>query len=343
MKKQYVKLAVTFMFTFTLMSLFVMTGCGGEKPGDTGPAAPSAVENKLFSLLPADSAGVFSINIKKLTHLEFFDKMIKEAEAKPVDSDSPFDSYNDFVAKSGIDPKKDIYGMAAAIYGPIGPAANPDVVVVVQMNFDQNMLLRLMKAQGEKYAEETYKDVAVYNFKDSKGKDMSMAFVAGDVLAAGYPAGLKKVIDLSKGEGQSALQNNLLKGYMQKFDTNAILSFAMQFPEAEKKVRDGGMFKFDLSKAEALVGHVDYSGGEWQGKLVLVSHNPEGNDQLVSTLNGMKMMGAALGPEIAELLTNMDLSAKSDSIVLKITISDELLEKLQKFSEKQKGMGGGMM
>jgi hypothetical protein len=49
----------------------------------------------------------------------------------------------------------------------------------------------------------------------------------------------------------------------------------------------------------------------------------------VSTLNGLKMMAAAGGPEVEELVKNLDLKASADSVKLKVTLTEELLEKLK--------------
>ncbi len=61
----------------------------------------------------------------------------------------------------------------------------------------------------------------------------------------------------------------------------------------------------------------------------MISHNEEANQQLVSTLNGLKMMAAAGGPEVEELVKNVDLKASADSVKLKVTMTEELVEKLR--------------
>lgn len=333
MKKRFGLLTVTLM----LVSLFAIVGCGGDK------AAGGGGSSALFSLLPAEASGVISVNFKKMAGMDFFDKMIKEAEAKPEAAEGPFKNYQDFVDKTGIDPKKDIFAIAAGITGKIAPGSDTAVVAVVEMNVDQSKVLSIMKEKGAKYAEETYKDIAVYTFKDTKGKDQAFAFVKENIVGFGEPAMLKKVIELSKGEGKSVLDNKKLMEQMKKLKSSSIMTFAMEFPVEQKKLHDGGMFKADLSKAEALLAEVDFSSGTWEGKLVLASDNPEGNEQLVTTINSMKGMAAIGGPEVAELVKNIDIIAKPDSIVLKFSISEELAKKLQEMANKKKGMGGGMM
>lgn len=334
MKKRFGLLTITLM----LMSLLVFVGCGGDKA--TGGGGDSSA---LFSLIPAEASGVMSLNFKKMAAMDFFDKMVKEAETKPDAMEGPFKNYQDFVSKTGIDPKKDIHAIAAGITGKIAPGTDTAVVAVVEMNVDQNKVLPIMKEKGAQYAEETYKGVSLYNFKDNKGKDTAFAFIKENIVGFGEPAMLKKVVELSQGEGQSILDNKELMEQMKKLKSSALFKFVMDFPEEAKKIHDGGMFKADLSKAEAFLAEIDISGSTWEGQLILVSKNPEGNEALVTTINSMKGMAAMAGPEVAELVKNIDLSAKSDSIVLEFSITEELAKKLQDMANKKKEMGGGMM
>jgi hypothetical protein len=131
-----------------------------------------------------------------------------------------------------------------------------------------------------------------------------------------------------------------LKPFQGKLKADSLFSFAIEFPTELRKLQDGGMFKFDLTKAEAIIGNFSYSSKTWIGEMVMISNNKEGNEQLVSTLNGLKMMGAAAGPEVGELINNIQLSANADSIVLKMKVTEELAKKLKEMAEKKsKGMG----
>lgn len=309
--------------TMVLSTLLMIPGCGGEK----APAGRGG-EMELFSLLPDNAAGVFSVNFKKMAQLDFFDKMIKEAEKKePKKPGELFENYQDFVNKTGIDPKKDVHAMAFGLYGPLG-TKEPDTVFLANLNYTQNTILTLIKEKAPGYAEETYEGVGIHKFKDEKGSDMALSFLSENIIAAGRPDFLKKVIDLHKGKGQSIIANETMKPHFNKIKSGAIATFIIGLPQEVKKVHDSGMFKIDLTKAEAVVGYFDNAGKTWTGEITMISHNEEANQQLVSTLNGLKMMAAAGGPEVEELVKNLDLKASADSVKLKVTMTEELLEKL---------------
>ncbi|MCP5048386.1 MAG: hypothetical protein GY940_14550 [bacterium] len=334
MRKKFMVLPVTLL----LSAMLVFVGCagGGETLGGGNPAM-TAANSGLFGLVPANSTGVFTINFKKFAQSKFFDKMIEESKKKEdTEKEGAFRGYEDFVTKTGIDPRKDIEAMVIAISGKIGPGVEPEVVALVQLDYQKSAILKVMKENGAQFAEEDYKGLGLFKGTDSKGKDMSVSFINDKVIAVGKTEALKQVIDLSKGEGQSIESNAKLKPYLAKLHSGALASFVIDFPEESKKVQDGGMFKFDLSKAEAITGHIDYSSGTWDAELSMISHNPDGNSQLVTTLNGMKAMGAMAGPEVGEVINNIDLSASDDRITLKLTVTEELIEKLQKMAEEKK-------
>ncbi len=319
MRKRFLMLTITVL----LSTLLMIPGCGGEK----APAGGGG-EMDLFSLLPDNAAGVFSVNFKKLAQLDFFDKIIKESEKKEKKPGELFENYQDFVNKTGIDPKKDVHVMAFGLYGQIG-AKEPETVFLANLNYTQDTLLKIIKEKAPGYTEDTYEGVGVHKFKDEKGSDMALSFLSENIIAAGRPDLLTKVIDLHKGKGQSITADETMKPHFNRIKSGAIATFIIGFPQEAKKVHDTGMFKVDLTKAEAIVGYLDNEGNTWTGEITMISNNEEANQQLVSTLNGLKMMAAAGGPEVEELVNSMDLKASADSVKLKVTMTGELLEKLR--------------
>jgi hypothetical protein len=324
MKKRFLMLSTIVLFS----TLVMMPGCGGEKSSAGGGTSD------LLSLLPDNAAAVFSVNVKKMSQLDFFDKMIQEAEKKEIEKPGKiFENYQDFVTKTGIDPKKDLYAIAFGVYGQLG-STNNDVAFVVNLKYNKDTILGLLKEKGAEFTEETYKDITVFKAKEQLDKEMAFTFLSDQIIAGGTPAILNQVIDLHKGTGKSVLDNASLKAHLESIKPDAIVTFVLGLPEEAKKVHDSGMFKMDLTKAEVIKGFFDYENKTWKGEMTLVSHNEESNQQLVSTLNGLKMMAGAAGPEVAELIDNLTLTASAHGVKLEVSISEALLEKLQaKFAE----------
>jgi hypothetical protein len=329
MKRRLVTLS--FIITVLTAALLLTPGCGKKGPGEE---APGGVD--LLTMLPGDAAGVISVNFQKLSGLEFFDKMLKEEKSeKPGEL---FKNYEDFVNKTGIDLQRDVFAMAVAVMGPLsGPSAagEPDVVAVANLNYDKAKITALVKEKAGELKEEDYNGIQVFAFKDDQGKDMMFSFISDNLAAIGLPGDVKKVIDLSKGTGKSVRDNEKMKPFLEQMKAGAIISFAIEFPEDAKKKQEGGMFQMDLTKAEAIIGFVDYADKNWNAVIRLLSRNEEGNQQLASTLNGLKMMGGAAGPEVGELVNQLNITASAEDIKMEVNISDELLEKLRKKMEEK--------
>jgi hypothetical protein len=332
------KILSTSLVTIFILTLLIISGCGEKGPSGTKG------EVNLLTLLPDSATGVMVFNFKKFSQLKFFDDIIKEkAEEKADTPKAPFKDYQDFVNKTGIDPKKDIHAMAIGFIGklPMGGAASkePDFVAVLNLNYNKEKIMTVLKEEGAKYTEENYNGVQILNVQEDPKQDVAVCFLNENTVVAGKNDAVKKTIDLSKGTGQCILKNVKLKPYIDAFKPNVIVSMAFEFPEEARKVQDGGMFKVDVSKAEAIVGSIDYEASVLNGALELISKNEQANKDLVNTLNGLKGMGAMAGPEVAELVNNINLAASADKISLTFSISDELVEKLKKkMGEKAKGI-----
>lgn len=336
------KKILTASFTAAIMLMVVIiAGCGG----DTAIPGVTSQKSDLLKLLPVDASGVMQVNFSKFAKLDFFDKMMKEEkESQAADTKKMFEDYEEFIAKTGIDPKKDIRSLAVAFAGEasLAPQAgkSQDFAAVIDLDYDKEKIMALLKEKGVKYSEETYKGFAILTIEEESQDNVSVCFLDNKTIAAGKIEPLKKVIDLFKGEGQSVLKNDKLKPYIGKFKTNVILSFVFEIPEKDKKVTDGGMFKMDLSKAEVLKGNFDYDDKAFKGVIEMISHNEQANKDLATTLTGLKGMGAMAGPEIAELVNNITITGLADRLSITVTVSDELAEKLKaKMDEQAKAMG----
>jgi hypothetical protein len=331
------KLSIVLIAVVFVLMVVISAGCGGDK------AIPVAKDQlNLLTLLPDNAAGIMQMNFSKFSKLDFFDKMIKGKKESGIDdAKKMFEDYQDFVAKTGIDPKKDIYSLAVAFAGEVSIAAkdgkDQDLAAVINLNYDREKVMALLKETGTKYTEEAYKGLAILNVEGEGQGNMAVCFIDNKTIAAGKNEMVKKVIDLAKGEGQSVLTNAKLKPYIDKFKSGVILSFVFEFPESAKKVQDNGMVKMDFSKAEVIQGSIDYDANSLTGVIEMISDNEQANKDLANTLNGFKGMGAMAGPEVAELVNNIKITGSADRLTLAFTISDELAEKLKtKMEEKAK-------
>lgn len=319
---------ISIIFTMVLMTFLLISGC---KKGAVGES---------MSLVPADAAGVFNINFKKFAQLSVFDKMMNEPDVKKTGNPGFFKDYQDFVNKTGIDPKKDINSMTVAMLGKFSmPGKDSQVVVIVNLTYNKDKILSLVKENATEVTQETYNGETIFKFKESDGKDIGASFINASNIAAGSIDGVKKVIDLAKGKGKSIKDNAEMKPFLEKMKPNTITSFVIGIPAEARKNQDMGMGKIDLTKAEAVIGYIDYENKAWSGLIQLLLKDEKANQQIAQTLNGLKGMGAMAGPEIGELLGLINITSTSDSVKIEGSVPDSLVEKIKaKADEKRKAM-----
>lgn len=322
---------LTMAVALMLSALIMVTGCGGEKAGGG--------DVDFFAVLPAEVSGVMVLNVKKAATMDFFDKVIADMkEQKPDEKpDQIFANYQDFIDKTGIDPKTDVHGVAIGFYGEFGPSmmtSGPETIALLNINYDQEKMIGFIKKKGGTFTAETYNGVTCFRVSSfsasGESNDNLFGFVDNSLMVGGGAEAVQKTIDLIKGKGGKSLKDNpKLEKHLGDMDTGAIVSFLMALPDNFKKVHDAGMFKVDLSEAQVIIGTADYESGTWELEIKMISPNGEANEQLVNTLNGLKGMGAMAGPEAAELVNNITFSHTADSIKMTVVATQELVEKLQ--------------
>ena len=255
-----------------------------------------------------------------------------------------FANYQDFVQKTGIDLKKDVYSVVAGVYGELG-GENPQMLGIVNLKYDKEKLLGLLRQNNVIVAEDNYRGLGLYTLKgeDAK-KDVRLAFLNANNIVIGTEAQVKQAVDLAQSSGKSVLKNAAMMKYVDKLKKDSMFWLAIgNIPDKIKNAPAGGMMPVDLSKAEAFIGYLDYKGKTFSGEFQLISQNEQGNKQIVDMLNGLKALGAmgsAKEPELGQLLNGIQLSSAADTIKLAFSLSEELMNKL---SDKAKDKAKGMM
>ncbi len=309
--------------------------------------AGKASVDDMLSMLPENPAVVLSFDFHKFAAMDLFDKMISTKSEPAGEEKKIFEDYPDFAAKTGIDLKKDVFYFTFALYGNLAAGSEPPAVGVVNLKYDANRILDLLKQHQQILGQETYNGITVYSVKEPEqklvksGKDFRFAFLNRSNIALGTPDQVKLAIDLSKGKGVSAKKSKALGASLERIDRTAM--FWMVFTALPESVKSqpaaGGMLPVDLSKAESFLGVVDYRDKALSVEFQLISRDEPGNKQLADTLNGFKaigVMGLGKDPknaELGELLNGIVITASADSLKVKLALSEKVMTDL---SEKAK-------
>jgi hypothetical protein len=342
MKKNLIK----FLTPFFIFMLVIVPGCK-KKSG------PVVKDLALLKLMPGETSGIFCIDVKRLTVLEYYKEMIAGLKKKMIapSGERIFESYEDFIDKTGLDIETDIHAVAAAFFtgemkdSPDG--TNDNILMLIDLNYDRDKILSLLmnKKSGKiiDYIEEKYLDVNIIKLKngalplfgDRTIRNPAFTFINKSTIAVGKSGRIKQVIDLSKNKGKSILHRAEMESYLNMQKNVSMATFAFIVPKKFKKPYEKGLFTYDLTEAEIVSGNIDQVNGVWEGELKLVSKNVQANAQLASVLAFAKTVaGATLGAEFSGMIDKIHLISSEESVRLLFSIQHLLLKKLLKKIEK---------
>ena len=331
------KFGVVFYVTLFILVSLGVSGCGKKV------AVESAGVEDLLKMLPEKATGVFVMNLNGITQLDLFKEQKEKAAAGQTDVENDFfKNYMEFIEKVGLEPEKDLKSMAAALFESpaMGMDTEGNFVAVVDLNYDKEKILAFIKEKNPNFETEAYQGQVIYTMATDKNRNVELVFLNDHVIALGRNENVKSVIDVVQKGGKNVTDNSRLKPFLEELQAGKLMAFVMDIPEKMKESQpEGAPFKMDLSRAEILHGFVDHADMAWSGEMKLISKDEESNKQIMNLLNGLKGMAVLAGPEVAELVSNINISASADNIRMTFKITDELLKNLQsKLKEKSSGM-----
>ena len=338
----------TIFILIFLLGVIGFMACG-KKP--EAPKAGSASADDMLSLLPMNAKGVFLVNVNQAMAIETAEKAIKESDH--------YQKYLEFVEKTGVDPQKDIYYVAAAMISGFGDEEEKGVAIV-NMKYDKEKILPLIKEkmaeEGEELIETEYSGLMIYKVekvtaeeevvveeeeqqqqqqeKEEKGlEEGAFAFLDSSNIVVGNEDGVKSVIDISQKKADNIYKNQALADLLAKTNKEGILWGAILIPSeaVEKAASENPMMSsFEAVKAATLL--FDYKNQNVLAEIKLMSDNEENNKKIADALNGFKAIGgmaAAQKPELGELLNKIEISSTADHVKIYCSLPEELLNKLK--------------
>jgi len=311
------KLSVVSMALVLCVAFFI--SCA---PQPSAPKAGSARVDDMLTLIPKEVQGVFFVDVHKAVSTEFVDKQLKEEDAQ--------EKYQEFIQETGIDPKKDIYFLAAGLTKGLG-GKEQEGVVILNLKYDKEALLAKVKEEEGELREEDYNGITLYSGGDDKEK--AGAFLDDSNIILGNKETVKTAIDTYQRKTENVLKNQELVSLITKTNKEAIFWGAMLLPpEAMKKATSQNPMFSVFEAVTAAVLYFDYKNKNIIAEIKVVSEDETKNKQIVDALNGFKAMGAmaaAKKPEVGELLDKLEISSGPDHAKIYASIPEELINKLK--------------
>lgn len=314
----------------TILLLGTLAACAPKAGDKSGAAAGEA----LIKLMPKGTTGVIAIDLQRAMGTEAAQKALQQPEAKA--------KYDEFVAMSGIDPMKDISYVAVGLKGMTADELQ-EVGVVINMSYDRDKLLGLIKEKAPDVVEEAYNGVTVYSNLDGvEGKQTTRAaFLDDSHIVMGSESGVKGIIDVHQKKAESLAKDEEMSAILGKADKSAIVWGVFEVPqELVKKALESSPQLKVLEAVNALVLAFDYKMSGFVADIRTLGGTKEQNDNLASALNGFKSLGAmfaAQEPVVGDLLNGIVISSGEDYTRLSLSLSQETLEKLAQLAQSQAG------
>ena len=305
-----------------LLVAFGLSSCSKA----TAPKAGSAKAADLLNLLPGDSKGVVVVDVHRIMQTEGAGKVIAENKNKA--------KYDEFIQTTGIDPQKDVFYFVGAALGDIGQK-EMDGVALVNLKYEKDKLLALLKKEGGEMTTEEYSGLTIYTGtpKDEK-KPVSAVFLDESNILFGTSPAVKKSIDVREKKADNVWKNPQISALLKGMNTNAMFwaGFAVP-PDAMKQASSQNPMLGAFSNIQAIVLSFDYKDKNVLAEIKAMSPEEANNKQMADALNGFKALGAgaaAKEPLLGEVLNTIVISSAPDHVKISASLPETLIESLSR-------------
>ncbi len=307
-----------------IFALFSLISCQG---GPFGKAAGSAQADDMLNLLPKDVAAVFFIDVQGIMTIESVNKLITDKT-----KDEEFEKHTDYqklIEMTGLDIKKDIYYVAAAMKAGT-ETKNEWGVGVVNLKYDKDMLLSFIKTkneeEGSELIEEEYNGFTLYTVKE-EGEEGTFAFLDQSNIVAGNTILVKSVIDVFQKKEESVLQNEDFSALFKDTDKRALFWGGILIPpEVTSQLAKEMPMASNLESIQAVSLSFDYRSKTIMAEIKLRGSDPIENQEMADNLIGLKEMGAMITIQdfnFAEVLDRIEITSAPDHVRIFASYPDD--------------------
>jgi hypothetical protein len=299
------------------LAIVVLVSCQqGMAPA--GSASPEDV----LKYLPVDAQGVFFVDIHGAMATGAADRFMKD--------DEELAKYMEFVEKTGIDPKEDVFYVAAAIVSE--DPTKQKGAAVINLKYEEEKILALIEEETEAPpVTEDYSGTTLYTWKDED--ENGFAFLDASNVVMGDITSVKACVDVMQKNRDNVFKNEALAQLLTKTDKDTLFWGAMLIPPKALEEAAAGNPRLEALKSlTAIILNFDYRSSTIMANIKALSNDAVKNKQIAEMLTGFKAMGAMLAvqkPDVGTLLDSIVISAADDHVLISANIPEELLQKLK--------------
>jgi hypothetical protein len=310
--------------------LFSFLSCGKKT---TAPIAGKAKPTDMLNLLPVDSQGVFFADIHTMMSIETISKSLEDQEKSK--------KYFEFIEKTGVNPKEDIFFVAASITAK-DPESIQKIAAVINLKYNKDTLLEYIKAKSEEdeqqITEVDHNGVTIYTMEED-GEQTGFAFLDSSNIVAGNLGGIQSVLDVINDQQDNIFKNEELAVLLKETNKDTIFWGTFLVPqEAVEEAASQNPMLQNLKSVSAVIMNFDYKNQSILIDVNIKSSDPEKNEQLANALNGIKSfasMSAQEKPELGELMNKIQITSEEEGIKVAADIPEELMKRITELTKAE--------
>lgn len=312
---------------FLIFCLIFFISCAQQQ---SAYEAGSAKAKDLLNYFPKGVRAIFFIDFHKTMKQDVIDNFLKEEKNKA--------KFDEFVQSIGINPKEDIYYMAAAITENTDKGKKKGFGII-NLKYNKETILKKIKEGGIALGEEDYSGITVYTKEEDDGIQAG-AFLDNSNIIIGNEKAVKQVIDSYQKKAENVFKNKELADLIKSSQTKAMVWGVSLFPsDLTKEISSkNAMFK-SLEVLEAVTFFFDYKNKNLLMEIRIHSSDSKKNKEIMDVLQGIKAIGSLSSSEnqiIGELLSRVEITSGPDYVQIFSDIPKDLVEKIREMRREGK-------
>ncbi len=308
-----------------------------------------------IALLPQETGVLFTANLEKARTTAFWRKLMelrggekRAAATQPPAGDGAPKDYEEFVARCGLDPLKQLTSIAIAL-----PSAGPATAMSGQFGaifhgtFDPQKLVACARAtvkqDGGELKEEDYAGKKVYT--DTLSSAMSFTLLDSHTTVVAGREWIKKMVDLATGKaGAGARANAPLVELLKKVDGAAAFSGIGLVSDAMRaRLKEDPRLAVAASMKDAY-GSLDFTTGAMLSAVVDLGSDAaakELSDKVSQQVQEWKKSSRIMMMGLASYIDAIQVVSHGSAFQLNVKLTQQQLDEL--IMRAQGLLGGGMI
>jgi hypothetical protein len=313
-----------FVFTSTILMVLiagVVTGLALYSAYIVRASLPGLPEAVAY--LPAESHAVFGMNVRKFVDSPIYAKF-EEKHGQKIAEDLA-----DFIAKTGVDPRRDLSYVVAA-----GRALNDKGkgAVIAVGRFNTAAITSFIHTHVVPIRVD-YKETQVLMFPEKNGTEVEkgVAYLSESEIALGDLESLKEIIDVRSGGSPGILSNVTLAPMVKALNPEEMFWFAGDAASILAKAPANMPFAGSIASVQTVMGTINVTDAV-NGRITATATDEDSARKLADVARGFVALGQLAGghqADLSELMKGISVTQDRNAVRLMVNFPFDLLEKLE--------------